>query len=174
MSHVQTNFEPKYLGASARGDALSRRARCHGPSLRARLADERGQALAEFALVLIPFLLVLFGIVEFGLALNTESDATHLANEVARYAIINENPGGAKEELQAWAKGQGDNNFLTGSGKICISFPEGAEAGKPVKVVAESSLKLLPLIDKGATLALKGTAYMRLEAAPTNYKAGCS
>ena len=140
----------------------------------ARAADARGQALAEFALVLPILLLVLFGILEFGLALNTESDETHLANEVARYAIINENPGGA-EELQQWAKKQGDNNFLTSSGQVCVSFPEGAEAGKPVKVEATSTIKWLPILNlKAASSTLKGTAYMRLEAPPTNYKAGCS
>src|SRR5207245_7628740 len=88
-------------------------------ALRTRVADERGQALPEFVLVLPILLLVLFGIVQFGLALNSTNDETHLANEVARYAIINENPGGA-EALQQWAKQQGDNNFLTGSGTICI------------------------------------------------------
>jgi Flp pilus assembly protein TadG len=138
------------------------------------IAQERGQALPEFALVLPILLLVMFGIVEFGLALNSESDETHLANEVARYAIINENPGGA-EELQEWAKKQGDNNFLTSSGKICISFPEGAEAGKPVKVEATSTMSWLPILNlDAATTTLRGTAYMRLEASPTTYKAGCS
>jgi hypothetical protein len=141
---------------------------------RALIAEERGQALPEFALVLPILLLVVFGIVEFGLALNSESDETHLANEVARYAIVNENPGGA-EELQQWAKKQGDNNFLTSSGKICISFPEGAEAGRPVKVEATSTMDWLPILKlKGATTTLRGTAYMRLEASPTSYKAGCS
>jgi hypothetical protein len=142
-------------------------------TLRARSADARGQALAEFVLVLPILLLVLFGILEFGLALNTESDETHIANEVARYAIINENPGGS-EALAQWAKKQGDNNFLRSGAMVCISFPEGAVAGKPVKVEATSKLKLLPLIDKGATLTIKGTAYMRLETAPTTYSAGCS
>jgi Flp pilus assembly protein TadG len=151
-----------------------------GALARSLFADERGQALPEFAFVLLPLLLVVLGIVEFGLALNTQSDQTHLANEVARYAIINENPGGA-EELQQWAKKQGDNNFISGAGagKICISFPEGAEAGKPVRVEATSKIKWLPLLPstKGTSLGvttLTSTAYMRLEASPSNYKAGCS
>jgi Flp pilus assembly protein TadG len=141
-------------------------------ALRTRVADQRGQALAEFVLVLPILLAVMFGIVEFGLALNTESDETHLANEVARYAIVNQNPGGA-EELQQWAVKQGDNNFVTGTGKICISFPEGQEEGKPVKVEATAAFKWLPILPS-ATTTLKGTAYMRLETAPSNFKAGCS
>lgn len=151
-----------------------------GTLARRLVADERGQALPEFALVLPILLLVVFGIVEFGLALNTQNDQTHLANEVARYAIINENPGGA-EELQQWAKKQGDNSFISGSGagKICITFPEGAEPGKPVRVEATSKIKWLPLLPKTKATSfgettLKSTAYMRLETSPSNYKAGCS
>jgi hypothetical protein len=158
--------------ATPRAHSARRRARRLGAALHARVADQRGQALAEFVLVLPILLLVLFGIVEFGLALNTENDETHLANEVARFAFINENPGGS-EALQQWAQKQGDNNFLTGTGQICISFPEGEEPGKPVKVEATSTLKWLPLLKAGTT-TLKGTAYMRLETAPSNYKVGCS
>jgi hypothetical protein len=145
-----------------------------GAALRTRVADQGGQALAEFVLVLPLLLLLLFGILEFGLALNSESDETHLANEVARFAIINENPGGA-EALQQWAKSQWDTNFLTGAGKICISFPEGEEAGKPVKVEATSTIHWIPVLKlKAVSTTLKGTAYMRLETAPSNYKPGCS
>ena len=139
--------------------------------MRARAADARGQALAEFVLVLPILLVVVFGILEFGLALNSENDETHLANEVARYAIVNQNPGGG-EELQQWAKKQGDNNFLTSTGKICVSFPEGAEAGKPVKVEATSIVKWLPVLHlKAATTTLKGTAYMRLETELPRFRA---
>jgi Flp pilus assembly protein TadG len=142
--------------------------------LRRLLRDQQGQALVEFALVLPVLLLVVFGIVEFGLALNSENDQTHLANEVARYAIINENPGGT-ESLQEWAKKQGDNNFLTSTGKVCVSFPEGSEAGKPVKVEVTSVMKWLPVLNlKAVQTTLKGTAYMRLETIPTNVKAACS
>jgi hypothetical protein len=143
-------------------------------SLRARAAQERGQALAEFALVLPILLLVIYGILQFGLGLNSENDQTHLANEVARYAIINENPGGA-ESLQEWAKKQGDNNFLKSTGKICVKFPEGAEAGKPVRVEATSEIHWLPILNlKATSTTITGKAYMRLEATPTAYKEGCS
>src|SRR5437763_1294347 len=159
-----------YRQRAPRHEARRRLAR----TLRSRAADARGQALAEFVLVLPILLVVVFGILEFGLALSSENDETHLANEVARYATVNQNPGGG-EELQQWAKKQGDNNFLTSTGKICVSFPEGAEAGKPVKVEATSIVKWLPVLHlKAATTTLKGTAYMRLETGPSNYKAGCS
>lgn len=151
---------------------------CHfRRSLRLRLSGERGQALPEFALVLPIVLAALFGIIQFALALNSENDQTHLANEVARYAIINENPG-EKESLtpQNWAKKQADSSFLQNVDKVCISFPEGAEAGKPIKVEATSTVNWLPVLGLKSvtTTELTGTAYMRLETSPSHYTAGCS
>src|SRR6266568_9622524 len=55
-------------------------------------ADERGVALVEFALVLPLILVLLFGMIDFGKAFNYWNDETHLANEAARYAVVNKNP----------------------------------------------------------------------------------
>jgi Flp pilus assembly protein TadG len=143
-------------------------------ALTARAAGERGAALVEFALILPVALAILFGVAQFGLALNSENDQTHLANEVARYAVVNEDPGGS-ESLQAWAKKDADTNFLKSSGTVCISFPNGAEVGNPVKVEVTSTIKWLPILKlKAASTVVKGTAYMRLEAIPSTYKAGCA
>lgn len=140
--------------------------------VRARAAESRGGALVEFALVLPILLVVLFGIAQFGLALNSASDETHVANEIARYAIVNENPGGA-ETLQAWGKKQLDQAALK-TGAVCVSFPSGTEPGAPVKVEVTSTTKWLPILKlKVASTTVKGVAYMRLEAPPTKYGAGC-
>jgi Flp pilus assembly protein TadG len=145
-------------------------------AMRAARADERGAALVEFALVLPVLLLVLFGIIQFGLALNSANDQTHLANEVARYATVNENPGEAeKASLQAWAKKQADQNARNNGVVICISFPNGSEIGAPVKVEVTSIVKWLPVLklSKVGSTSVTGTAYMRLEAPPTTYGTGC-
>jgi hypothetical protein len=47
----------------------------------------------EFALILLPFLLLVGGIVYFGIALNYWLDTQRLANEGARWAVVNEYPG---------------------------------------------------------------------------------
>jgi Flp pilus assembly protein TadG len=54
---------------------------------RSRL-DERGQALAEFALVLPVLLLLIAGIIEFGRAWNMNQVVTDAAREGARYAVV--------------------------------------------------------------------------------------
>ena len=63
-------------------------------------ADESGQGLTELALVLPLFLLLLLGMVDFGKAINYWIDQTHLANEGARLAAVNNNPGGTGQTLQ--------------------------------------------------------------------------
>jgi Flp pilus assembly protein TadG len=140
---------------------------------RRRAADEQGQALVEFALLLPILLLLMFGIVQFGLALNSANDETHLANEVARYATVNENPSAGT--LQAWGKSQADSGALTGQ-TVCISFPKGTtNVGDPVEVKVTGTIKWLPILKlAAASTVVEGKADMRLEAPPSTYKAGCA
>jgi Flp pilus assembly protein TadG len=148
------------------------------PGLRIR-AGEQGQATVEFALLLPVLLLVLFGIVQFALALNAANDQTHIANEVARFAIVNENPAGKAETLARWGKKQAYTNYTTAlnnEGKVCIRFPtKKAEIGEPVEVEVTSTTNWIPILNTGATsTTIKGTAVMRLEAPPTTYGEECA
>jgi TadE-like protein len=137
---------------------------------RIRACEESGQALVELAIVLPVLLLLLFGIAEFGLAFNTTNDETHLANEVARYLSVNNNPteeSGKPEPLLAWAKSQADNKFLQSKGKICVKFPTGSQAvGKPVEVTVHTTMEWPPILNL-KTSELAGKAVMRLEATPS-------
>lgn len=54
----------------------------------AALTDERGQALAEFALVLPLILLFIAAILEFGRAWNIKQAVTDAAREGARYTVV--------------------------------------------------------------------------------------
>jgi Flp pilus assembly protein TadG len=148
----------------------------------ARLAlEQSGQALVEFALILPVLLLALFGITHLGLAQVANHDQTHIAEEVARYVVVNQNPGASQgKSLQAWAKAQADNNNSK-NGKVCITFPNGAKPAEPVTVEFSSTMSWLPL---GSTVTkalggvtnvqVKATATMRLEQTPTEVSAGCA
>jgi Flp pilus assembly protein TadG len=57
------------------------------PRLRRR-DGARGQSLVEFSLVLIPFLTILLGIIQFGLIFNAQVTITNAAREGARTATI--------------------------------------------------------------------------------------
>src|SRR5437763_10436280 len=84
-------------GDRRRGSSLSR--------LREEAGDERGVAVTELALVLPLLLLLILGMIDFGKAINYWIDNTHLANEGARLAVVNSNPGGTTR-LQDYLVGQ--------------------------------------------------------------------
>ena len=150
------------------------------PSLR----GEEGAALVEFALILPILALLLFAMVDFGKAFNYWIDETHLANEGARWAVVNRNPGGGS--LQQYIRQQATTAELRNGGtasipnpaQVCISFPNGtSNVGDPVEVTVSATYHWLPILGSRIGIAqttIAGISRMRLEALPTNYSAGCS
>ena len=54
-----------------------------------RVRREEGQAVVEFALILFPLLLLVVGIIQFGIAISFWQDQQRLAAQGARVAIVN-------------------------------------------------------------------------------------
>lgn len=52
-----------------------------------RRAPERGQALLEFALVIVAFMYVAGGIIQFGLVMWSQNAITEIARDTARWAV---------------------------------------------------------------------------------------
>ena len=150
--------------------------------------DERGQALTEFALVLPLLLLVLLGVIDFGKAINYWIDQTHLANEGARLAAVNNNAGG---NLQQYLLGQtetAEQRGCQGTGSqgtqrsahcatvnVCFykqsdgSLESTGAAGDTVVVLVQYDYQWLrgfPFTGSPST-TVTGKAAMRLEATPT-------
>jgi Flp pilus assembly protein TadG len=154
---------------------------------RDRARSEDGVALVEFALVLPVLALLLFAMLDFGKAFNYWIDETHLANEGARLAVVNRNPGSGGLSLQEYIRDQATTPELKNGGtpsvssplQVCIEFPAGtSNVGDPVKVTVETTYQWLGVITgeiPGLTTAtIRGQATMRLEVQPTNYSAGCA
>ena len=149
-----------------------------------RLGSEDGASLVEFALVLPLLALLLFAMLDFGKAFNYWIDETHLANEGARWAVVDRNPGGGS--LQQYLVDQATTDELRNGGtawvanpaEVCISFPNGtSNVGDPVLVTVSATYNWLPIVSNriGVTqTTITGSSHMRLEAVPTNYSAGCS
>ena len=57
-----------------------------------RRDPESGQATTEFALILIPLLIVVAGIIYFGIGLNYWLDMNRVANQGARWAAVDNWP----------------------------------------------------------------------------------
>ena len=62
--------------------------------------------MIEMALVLPILLFLTFGIVDFGRAMNYWNDVNQIAADGARFAAVNNNPGGATTDFRQWLRDQ--------------------------------------------------------------------
>ena len=143
---------------------------------RTRRKDERGQAMVEFALIAPLFLLIVAGIIQFGVGLNFWLDMQRIANQGTRWAAVNRFPGCTtgttvcgSPTLQAYLASEP----VSGGLKTCVtvSLPDGTVSGKPVTVQLDSPFQLVPILGIGK-LHLRAKATMRLEQDATRYATG--
>jgi hypothetical protein len=148
----------------------------------ARRSHERGQALVEFALIAPLFLLIVVGIIQFGIGLNYWLDLNRIANQGARWAVVDHGWTGCPRtattcpSLQAYLESQPVSGGLNPTAFIC--FPDGGRSvGQSVLVQVKSDFTFLPIMDLG-TIELRGRSTMRIEQpvtryAPTNVDGSC-
>lgn len=129
-----------------------------------------GTAMVEFALVLPLLLTLAFGVLQFGKAFNYWIDQTHLANEGARWAVVNGNPCGASVSLQRCVAQQADSSELQNGVSVCITQPAGATGyivGQPVEMKVQYDYPWLSWFQNlgfPTTVKISASAIMRLEA----------
>ena len=128
-------------------------------------SSEAGQSLLEFALVVTALLLVVFGIFEFGRAIEAYTEISNGAREGARYASVH--PGwdlGAPDldgaKVAALAK-----VALTGSAEVDASV---SGDGKVITVTVRYGFQpAVPFIwGSGGVITLTSSSTMRVEGAP--------
>jgi hypothetical protein len=148
---------------------------------RRRQDRESGQAMVEFALILFPLLLLVAGIIQFGIGLNYWLDMQRIANQGARWAAVNNWPpdcpagstvgdcdGTPNPTLQTSLVNQALTQGLQDGVTVRICYPDGEDAqGHPVRVRLGASFDLLPILGVGS-LPLRADATMRLEQQPTH------
>jgi Flp pilus assembly protein TadG len=151
------------------------------------LKREEGQALVEFALIAPVFLMIVVGIIYFGIGLNYWLDMNRAANQGARQAVVNHWPpyclrGAAscdnssattpcsavlatnsRARLQDVIRCQTRNNAAV---TICFrgKLPADATVGDPVRVKLTAPFRFFFMQQLGITLT--ATAAMRLEQKP--------
>ena len=134
--------------------------------------------MVEFALVVPVLLLLVIGMLQFGILLNAWIDESHLTSSGARYAAVNQNPDPSMT-LQEYVKSRADTADLRATAKVCVEYPTNPDTstagkvGDPVKVIMSYDYQLLPLIG-GVLMTVRGDATMRLEAVPADIPGGCS
>jgi Flp pilus assembly protein TadG len=125
--------------------------------------DESGQAIVEFALVMLVLLPVIFFFVAGGKAIYDYIQFTHFANEGARLAAVNE----------PFTSGTLKTNLCNQIGNtpspttISISYPNGTppNVGDPVQVTVSMPFQWFPFI-KSPNFTITATDTMRLEQTP--------
>jgi hypothetical protein len=138
---------------------------------------EQGQALVEFAIVLPLILLIVLGIVDFGLAYNYKNDQTSLANQALRYGVVNDcQPCAPGQPIEDFVKQTADspelqNGNSSGSWGIqtpgvtidfCLPNGSNGQAGQPLEARATSSYNWLPFLNLG-NVTIQSSAIGRIE-----------
>ena len=165
-----------------KGDMASARAPRVERAFHAR-SSERGQAMVEFAIIAPLFIILVAGIIQFGVILNFWLDMQRISNQGARWAVVNQYPmssgttclrttnppGSCPETLQDYLASQPVSGGL--SPCVDITFPEGTPTavGDPVTVRLESSFTVVPIVNVG-TISLGANATMRQEWAASQYE----
>jgi Flp pilus assembly pilin Flp len=129
------------------------------------IADERGVAMIEFALVLPILVLVAAGLLAFGQIFFYWLDANRLASETARFAVVDQNPF-APTPLQEHIRASVPSGMQ--DLQVCIDFPAPAppppapRIGDPIRVRVQKSFSFIPLLGIGE-IKVRASSTMRIE-----------
>lgn len=135
--------------------------------------------MVEFALILFPLLLLVTGIIWFGIGLNYWLDMNRISNQGARWAAVNcarsastppsFNP--CVPALETTLEQQALTAGLASSVCVDIAFPSGSsERGDPVRVRVRTPFTFVPILGIG-TITLNAQTTMRLEQRATAFSA---
>jgi len=127
--------------------------------------------MTEFALIAPVFLLLIVGVLVFGRMLYYWIETNHVANETARWVVVDRNPYSPGQTLQQNARSRATNEFEDNAA-VCIDFPDpdnpgmfqsraDVEPGDPVRVRVQVPVSFVKFFGWGVTI--KGSAVMRLE-----------
>ena len=130
------------------------------------LRREDGVAMTEFALVLPVFVLLIAGLLAFGRVFFYWIESNHLANETARWAVVDQNgrpdPG---KKLQIYARDNATGEFSSNV-NVCIDFlgksQSTVQLGDPVRVRVRMPFNFVPILGIGQ-MSIRGSSTMRIE-----------
>jgi len=147
---------------------------------RLKFRREDGVAMTEFALILPIFMVIVAGMLGFGRVFFYWIQANHVANETARWAIVDRNPY-APTTLQVAAADSSSTEFNSNT-RVCITLQGGQQEGDPLKVTVAKPFTFVPILGIGK-ITIQASSTMRIErlgakdasnnAIPASYTPGC-
>jgi Flp pilus assembly pilin Flp len=145
---------------------------CVARSPRHFLRDEAGQTVVEFALILIPLLLLVAGILQLGMAISFWQDQQRLATAGARVAVVNcDAAAWCTPSLARYLEKQPLSQGNRPTATVCFTSKTGAGGtaipGDSIKVRLQAQFPLVPIVRRGG-ITLSASTTMRLERAATN------
>lgn len=141
-----------------------------GKLIRKKARDERGQSLVEFALVVPIFLILVFGIVDFGMGFHAWITTTNAAREGARIGAVGAGASTIDARVRDTAGTLDDENLTV---TILNASDQGGDPGESVSVQVDYDYHLITPISGlinimsggsiGPTINFTSTSEMRLE-----------
>jgi Flp pilus assembly protein TadG len=125
--------------------------------------SSRGQVMAEFALVLTPCLMLIFGIINFALALYCYDFVCYSAQEAARYATVHGATGSpvvAASDVQSYVNTLVAGVLNTSHVSVSTTWSPNNSPGGVVTVTVSYSYPPLTSLVSSVTIPLTRTAAM--------------
>ena len=158
---------------------------------RLSLRRDDGVAMTEFALILPIFMVIVAGMLGFGRVFFYWIQANHVANESARWAIVDRNPyaplcpGGPStytgavgcQSLQQHAANSASAEFNSNT-EVCIARRDATlNVGDPLTVTVAKPFTFVPILNIGK-ITVRASSTMRVEnfqngRTPTTYSEAC-
>lgn len=129
----------------------------------------RGQSLVEFAIILPVFLVIAYGIIDFGLAFDASIGVSNAAREGARQGAVQPNTTAIDNRVRAVAGRLNNSNMTitvtckTSGGAACPGGISGATTGGSIVVRVDYQYSMMTPIAFGSRIPLSSTAEMRVE-----------
>ncbi|MFC6288463.1 TadE/TadG family type IV pilus assembly protein [Nocardioides sp. GCM10027113] len=136
-----------------------------------REGRERGAAATEFALVVVPFLLLVFGSIEFGWAINKDVLVNNAAREGAREGSLNPTAADVESVVRSSLSGTAPGDISVSvtcrrpGGAACSSMSDAESGGAVVVTVDVRHDWVTPFgaVFSSSGITLSKTTEMRIE-----------
>jgi Flp pilus assembly protein TadG len=133
------------------------------PISKKRLAKQRGSYIVEYAFVIMTFLFVLFGIVEFGRIVAAYNILAGATREGTRYAIVHGSKGSPvattdliQDQVRNWCIGL-DSSSVT----VTTTWPDSNSKAAGKRVNVRSTYTIIPFVRfVGSSLTLTANSEM--------------